>query len=1135
MKIKLTLCIFFALLNYTAHSQMKIGLPAGVADASAVLDISNKGDNIAKGFLGPQVALQSNNSPSPITNPATGLMVYNTFAAGTPPNDVSPGYYYWNGSLWVLFAISTYTLPVTSNNIYGVDGTLSGNRTFGLGGYYLNLTGGNVGIGNANPTSKLDVVGTGKFSSDVLINGITVGLGGTSAVSNTIFGANAGLVNTTGTNNVFSGYQTGAGNTTGGFNAGSGANALRANTTGSLNTAIGYNSLSANTTGYNNVSVGAGSGIATTIGIGNVFLGNMAGAGETGSNKLYIHNSNSSTPLIYGNFLTGVLGIGLNNPQSTLHSSGTISTGIPLGGLGGAAATDGALKLYNLTNANTVSLKSGITTASYALTLPPALPLTNQLISSDALGNLSFVDKGAFSWSKAGNTGTTDVDNFVGTLDNVPLNFRVNNTRVGKIDGTTFNTYLGYLAGNATTGVQNTALGANSLKNNTTGAFNFSGGVNALLNNSTGANNIAIGLNSLQSNTTGYSNIAVGNSAGFTNIAGFGNVFLGNQSGYNEIGNNNLYIANNASATPLVYGNFGTGLLGIGFTNPQSTLHSSGTISTGIPLGGLGGAAAADGIFKLYNLTNSNAVSLKSGITTASYTLTLPPALPLTNQLISSDALGNLTFVDKGAFSWSKAGNTGTTDVDNFVGTLDNVPLNFRVNNTRVGKIDATTTYNTYLGYLAGNATTGVQNTAIGANSLKNNSTGAYNFSAGANALINNTTGANNVSAGYNSLQSNTTGYFNVALGNGAGFTNVAGFGNVFLGNQSGYNETGNNKLYITNNSSATPLVYGNFETNKLSVGFTAPQTTLHSSGTVSIGIPLGGLGGAPASDGILQLYNATNANTVSLKGGITTTPYTLTLPLALPLSNQLISSDALGNLSFVDKGAFSWSKTGNIGITDDNFIGTVDYIPFNIRVNNLKAARIDPATLNTYFGYLSGSATTGTNNTGFGASVLPGNTTGENNAAYGTNSLKANTTGYQNFAGGANSSLTNTTGYNNTVVGANSGQGIVTGYNNTIIGANVTGLLGTLANNVIIADGLGNQRINVDATGNVGLGTITPAAALDVTSITKGALLPRMTKVQRNAITAPPTGSIIYQLDNIPGLRVWNGTNWIRYTEVTD
>ena len=1134
MKTILTLITFLAVIHFSAFSQMKIGLPIGSPEASAILDISNTGTSKPQGFLGPQVALISNNRPDPINNPATGLIVYNTSTSGTSPNDVSPGYYFWNGSFWAVFASSITSTPITVNNIYGTDGTISGNRTVGLGGFNINFNGGKVGIGNPTPLYNLDVIGTSRFSTDALINGITLGLGGTAAVSNTMFGANSGLANTTGTNNTYLGYHTGAGNSTGAYNIGSGANSLTGNTTGSQNAAMGYNSLAANTTGYNNVAIGAGTGQINTIGYGNIFLGNMAGASETGSNKLYVNNANTPTPLLYGNFGTGLLGIGFTDPQSTLHSSGTISTGIPLGGLGGATATDGVLKLYNLTNANSASIKSGITSASYTLTLPPALPLTNQLLSSDALGNLSFVDKGAFSWSKLGNSGINDIDNFLGTLDNVPLNFRVNNIHAGKIDGVTNNTYFGYSAGNATVGVENTAIGASSLKSNTTGSFNFSGGVNTLSNNSTGTNNTAAGYNALQGNTTGYLNVAVGSAAGFSNIAGFGNVFLGNSAGYSETGSNKLYIANNASGTPLVYGNFQTNKLGIGFTDPQSTLHSSGKISTGIPLGGLGGLPATDGSIDLYNATNANILTLKPAITSNNYSLTFPSAQSGAGQLLSNDGTGVLSWVSRGASTWSNIGNAGTVDGTNFIGTTDIAPLNFRINNLNAGKIDAATN-NTYLGYLAGNRTTGVQNTAIGANSLTNNSTGSYNFSGGVNALLNNSTGANNIAAGYNALQANTTGYFNVGLGNGAGFSNIAGFGNVFLGNLSGYNETGNNNLYISNSASATPLIYGNFSTNKLGIGFTTPQTTLHSSGTISIGIPLGGLGGAAATDGTLQFYNATNTNTVSLKGGITTTPYTLTMPLALPLTNQLISSDASGNLSFVDKGAFSWSKNGNTGITDNNFIGTLDYIPFNIRVNNQKAARIDPSSLNTFFGYLSGSATTGTNNTGFGASVLSGNTTGVNNASYGFNSLNANTTGSQNFAGGAAALLTNTTGYNNTVVGANSGGGIVTGFNNTILGANVTGLLGTLSNNVIIADGLGNQRINVDATGNVGVGTVTPEAALDVSSVTKGALLPRMTLAQRNAITTPPVGSIIYQLDNIPGLRVWNGTNWMRSTEVAD
>jgi hypothetical protein len=62
-------------------------------ESSAQLDV-NATD---KGFLPPRVALQATNNPLPITSPAAGLLVYNTATAGTPPNNVKPGYYYWKG------------------------------------------------------------------------------------------------------------------------------------------------------------------------------------------------------------------------------------------------------------------------------------------------------------------------------------------------------------------------------------------------------------------------------------------------------------------------------------------------------------------------------------------------------------------------------------------------------------------------------------------------------------------------------------------------------------------------------------------------------------------------------------------------------------------------------------------------------------------------------------------------------------------------------------------------------------------------------------------------------------------------------------------------------------------------------
>lgn len=64
---------------------------------------------------------------------------------------------------------------------------------------------------------------------------------------------------------------------------------------------------------------------------------------------------------------------------------------------------------------------------------------------------------------------------------------------------------------------------------------------------------------------------------------------------------------------------------------------------------------------------------------------------------------------------------------------------------------------------------------------------------------------------------------------------------------------------------------------------------------------------------------------------------------------------------------------------------------------------------------------------------------------------------------------------------------------------------------------------------------TPNPAAALEVNSTTKGLLLPRMTKAQRDAIASPVAGLSIYQTDNLPGLRVYNGANWVRYSETVD
>ncbi len=84
---------------------------------------------------------------------------------------------------------------------------------------------------------------------------------------------------------------------------------------------------------------------------------------------------------------------------------------------------------------------------------------------------------------------------------------------------------------------------------------------------------------------------------------------------------------------------------------------------------------------------------------------------------------------------------------------------------------------------------------------------------------------------------------------------------------------------------------------------------------------------------------------------------------------------------------------------------------------------------------------------------------------------------------------------------------------------------------------GVATNTLTISSTGQLALGVTTPAASsiADFTSTTKAFYPPRMTKTQRDAISSPVAGAVVYQTDNTPGLRVYNGTNWMRFTETID
>jgi hypothetical protein len=144
---KLSIIIgMFLLFSSTLFSQVGINTDNLLPDPSAGLDVKFAD----KGFLPPRVELQAPYNAAPIVSPAIGLLVYNTATVGNPPDNVVPGYYYWNGVMWNPFVVSAGTNGQTlrydggnwvANSVLYNDGT-------------------KIGIGVINPTHKLTIAGT---------------------------------------------------------------------------------------------------------------------------------------------------------------------------------------------------------------------------------------------------------------------------------------------------------------------------------------------------------------------------------------------------------------------------------------------------------------------------------------------------------------------------------------------------------------------------------------------------------------------------------------------------------------------------------------------------------------------------------------------------------------------------------------------------------------------------------------------------------------------------------------------------------------------------------------------------------------------------------------------------------------
>ena len=232
----------------------------------------------SKGMLVPRMTLAQRNSISiPGDADADGLLIYQT--------DETPGFYYYNGSAWVLISnnlvVKNGGANFTNSLLIGhqTTGSLSGAvRNLGIGEETLkSITSGyyNLAIG----MSSLGKNTTGYYNLGV----------GTLSLSNM----------TTGNNNVAVGAGSLFRNTDGYYNTAVGNSALYSSVNGALNTAVGMNALYFNT-GYQNVAIGYYAGYNLTTGTNNIMIGYDAQPSSPDAvNEVTIGNSNNSSYRIF--------------------------------------------------------------------------------------------------------------------------------------------------------------------------------------------------------------------------------------------------------------------------------------------------------------------------------------------------------------------------------------------------------------------------------------------------------------------------------------------------------------------------------------------------------------------------------------------------------------------------------------------------------------------------------------------------------------------------------------------------------------------------------------------------------------------------------------------------------------------